>query len=180
MLCEKCGKNEATVYYTETVNGKTTKYMLCHDCAEEMKSKSGIFPTGGFGGLMSEMFSDMFAPFSTKVGRLRGDVPSADEKKCPVCGATMSDIAHERKVGCPECYRTFKSELAYTIERVHGGQKYKGDGGTEGKGVEKAGSEAAALKRELDEAVKSENFELAAELRDKIRELSQNEKKEEN
>ena len=37
MLCEKCGKNEATYYYHENVNGKTRTYRLCGDCAKKME-----------------------------------------------------------------------------------------------------------------------------------------------
>ena len=29
MKCEKCGKNEATMYYKETVNGVTREMHLC-------------------------------------------------------------------------------------------------------------------------------------------------------
>ncbi len=119
MLCEKCGKNDATVHYTETVNGKTTKYVLCHDCAEQMKKESGFFSSGGFEDAISEMFSDMFSPFMQRSARQRGDSMLTEEKKCPVCGATLHNISRERKVGCPECYRTFKTVLAYSFERIH-------------------------------------------------------------
>ena len=37
MLCEKCGKNEATYYYHENVNGKTKTFRLCGDCAKKME-----------------------------------------------------------------------------------------------------------------------------------------------
>jgi len=37
MICDKCKKNTAQVYYTENINGKETKYALCHECAAEMK-----------------------------------------------------------------------------------------------------------------------------------------------
>ena len=34
MKCEKCGKNEATMYYKETVNGVTREMHLCPECAQ--------------------------------------------------------------------------------------------------------------------------------------------------
>ena len=34
MLCDKCGKNNAEVFYKENINGKETKYSLCHECGE--------------------------------------------------------------------------------------------------------------------------------------------------
>ena len=36
MLCSKCGKNEAMVYFSKTVNGDKTEYNLCHECADKM------------------------------------------------------------------------------------------------------------------------------------------------
>ena len=35
MKCEKCGKNEATMYYKETVNGVTREMHLCPECAQK-------------------------------------------------------------------------------------------------------------------------------------------------
>ena len=39
MLCEKCSKNEATVFYREIVNGKEKKYSLCSDCAAKLEKE---------------------------------------------------------------------------------------------------------------------------------------------
>ena len=35
MKCEKCGKNEATMYYKETINGVTREMHLCPECAQK-------------------------------------------------------------------------------------------------------------------------------------------------
>ncbi len=40
MLCTKCGKNEANVYFSQTINGKKTEYNLCSECAKEMDINS--------------------------------------------------------------------------------------------------------------------------------------------
>ena len=36
MKCQHCGKNEATIYYKSTVNGRTTEASVCQHCAEEL------------------------------------------------------------------------------------------------------------------------------------------------
>ena len=41
MLCQKCKKNEATVYYKENINGHVTEYNLCPECAAELE-KNGV------------------------------------------------------------------------------------------------------------------------------------------
>lgn len=40
MLCTKCGKNEATVYFSQSVNGNKTEFNLCPECAKEMDIQS--------------------------------------------------------------------------------------------------------------------------------------------
>ncbi len=169
MLCERCGKNEATVRYSEIINGKKRSYSLCADCAGELGIGTAV-PTDifGAGSLFSGFFGDIFDHPKA--------VAASNVVRCPVCGATLSDIAAEGKVGCSECYRTFRAELSPTIRRIHGGVTYKGSqpakdapeaGGTAGKPV----SELDALRAELYEAIKKEDFERAAELRDRIKAL---------
>ena len=89
-------------------------------------------------------------------------------KRCAVCGSDFSSIAKSGKAGCPNCYAEFKSRLAPTIKKIHGNTVHCGKHSKVT--VEQSNeNEIAALKKQLDEAVKTENYELAAELRDKIK-----------
>ena len=36
MLCQNCGKNEATTHVKRVVNGDTTEMHLCQNCAEHL------------------------------------------------------------------------------------------------------------------------------------------------
>lgn len=164
MICEKCGKKEATYYYSESINGKKKTVALCGDCASE-----GI-------GMESSLLSNLFGDFSE---RSRKRSKTVEEKKCPVCGITFSGIAASGKVGCPDCYVTFKPELAPTIRRIHGNRVYRGTVAEKKDKVPvktpvKAEAEdpVASLRRRLEAAVKEENYELAASLRDEIRALN--------
>lgn len=172
MLCEKCGKNEATIHYSEIINGKKKSYTLCQDCAEALGIgvTSDPFEAFGAGSLLSGFFGDIFEHSS--VGKMPGP---KSETHCKVCGSTLREIAANGKVGCSECYRTFRAELAPTIRRIHGGVTYKGAQKADGEAVQKKKpvSELDALRAELYEAIKNEEFERAAELRDKIKSLEQ-------
>ncbi len=174
MICEKCGKNEATIHYSEIINGKKTSYTLCHDCAEKMGIGDIPAPSFGFGtdSLLSTFFGDMF-PASAEKRRT-----ASPDRRCPVCGASLSDIAADGKVGCSECYRTFRAELMPTIRRIHGSVVYKGEQQTADNNAPSATteprSEADTLRAELYEAIKNEDFERAAVLRDKIKSLGAN------
>ena len=88
----------------------------------------------------------------------------------------MSEIAKRGKVGCAECYRTFRAELAPSIRRIHGNVKYIGKApavSEEMSEAEKTAAEIASLREELTAAIKNEDFERAAMLRDKIRSISE-------
>lgn len=178
MLCEKCGKNEATVHYSEIINGKKSSYTLCRECADKMGIGSTTDPFEGFGAhsLLSGFFGDMFEPVTVSK-----KIKPKQEVRCPICSASLREIAEAGKVGCSECYRTFRSELSPTIRRIHGGGTYKGSSPapTDPENAEKTvpaaaqTSDADALRAELYEAIKNEEFERAAELRDRIRALEQ-------
>ena len=99
MKCEKCGKNEATMYYKETVNGVTREMHLCPECAQK-ENLGGAFESafqsmnhfwsdpfhsflgGGFGSLWNDMLGEA-APTATLLGT---------ERKCPTCGMTESEL----------------------------------------------------------------------------------------
>lgn len=172
MLCENCKKNEATTYIKTNVNGDVHEYHLCPDCAAELQS-SGAFGNllnfdsvfGGMSGfdLVSSLLSSPFGSF--------GSMPSIGAgKRCAVCGSDFNSIAKTGKAGCPNCYTEFRTKLAPTIKKIHGNTVHCGKHSkvtTE----ESNENQVATLKKQLDEAIQSENYELAAELRDQIKAL---------
>ncbi len=175
MLCERCKKNEATVFYRETVNGKERSLSLCADCAEEAKKKGEIedlFEKENFFG--SGFFEDAFSGADKLLGSLFGirELPGRTKekvKKCPLCGATFSDLVNSGKAGCPECYATFSEELSPTISRIHGTTSHVGGAPAAYKKDREKKEKIKALEAELKSAVKDEEYEKAAKLRDELR-----------
>ena len=160
MKCEKCAVNEATVFYREIINGKETKMHLCSKCAGE--KEAGF----GFGDLTPEgLFGNVFSSLGLQ------KKPSVEAKRCSLCGSLFSDIAKMGKVGCPKCYESFADELAPTLKRLHGVATHKGNIPEKHKEKLSALRYAEQLEAELEAAVSREEYEKAAELRDKIREL---------
>ncbi len=158
MLCAKCKTNIATFFYTQNINGKETSVALCNKCAE----------SSGLGGTVAPLFGSFFG------NAVKKQDSHADLKKCSLCAMTFSDILSMGKVGCPECYNTFKEELSNTIRSIHGGAKHTGlvpDLANIAPKEAKNISQEEALKAELQEAIRTENYEAAATLRDKIKEL---------
>lgn len=84
-------------------------------------------------------------------------------KTCAACGTTIQDIANTSRIGCPDCYTTFKEELKPFIMNFHKAYQHIG------KSPKKI--DTKDLKKALEEAIKKEDYELAAKLRDEIKKL---------
>ena len=171
MICEKCKKKEATIFYEETINGAKRSYSLCADCAAELEKQGalslghGAFSLPSFGGFHDALFGGLF-------GLSEGQ--PQQKKACSRCGATMSDLKSHGKVGCPECYTTFGEELDGTIRSIHGNVKHVGRAPSRFRQNREKANRLASLKQQLKEAIAEESFERAATLRDEIRALEGN------
>lgn len=166
MKCQHCGKNEATTHIRQTINGETAEAYLCPQCAQQAGVSYGDF------------FKDMHSDFENLLGSFFSNVlPARSEaSRCKTCGSTYAEIARTGKVGCADCYSEFYDKLLPSIRRMHGNTTHCGKRAHSASAplTESADSNEKSieqLKAELDAAVKAQNFEKAAELRDKIKEL---------
>lgn len=162
MKCQNCGKREAIVDYTEVIDGNKLHLHLCDKCASEMKIGMN------FTFDMDDMFSSFFNVFPSM------HVASTLETiKCKQCGSTYDDFKNTGKLGCPECYETFESELDNVLKRLHGNNRHvKSERKFEFKDKkEKQQDELTKLKEELKLCVEKEEYEQAAKLRDEIRKI---------
>ena len=69
MLCQNCNKNEATVKYTEIINGEKREVMLCEECSRElgighMNFNMPIDFSSFFGDLLEGYEDNSFMPVS--------------------------------------------------------------------------------------------------------------------
>lgn len=163
MLCDNCKKNIATTHIHTSVNGTVKDLHLCSYCAAEY----GYLNNNGIVDMLASMFGESLLLN-----------PAASAIKCPCCGSTFEDIANTGKAGCSECYNVFKDEFYPSLYRIHGKSRHIGkrpdknyinidDNKAE---VQNNENEIEKLKKELKNAIETENFERAAELRDKIKE----------
>ena len=168
MLCQSCKKNQATTHIKNIVNGELTEMHLCSECA----AKQGY----------SNVFDHMFDIGSFMSGFMgEPSFALATEKHCPNCGITFSQITKSGRVGCAKCYDVFYDRLIPSIKRIHGNtfhagkrlrkpQLKSGENHTSNAEVSQK-SELERLSSELQNAVKNQEFEKAAQLRDKINAL---------
>ena len=178
MLCEKCKKRTATVFYNENINGKMRSYSLCGECASKLREKGDLQDItsmiGSFADPFSELHDNLFGGFFG----LPALKSVSAEKKCPSCGSSYSMIAADGRVGCPECYTVFEDELARTIRSVHGTTTHTGTVPSRHRAKQERAEQLKKLKRNMQEAIQREDFERAASLRDEIRQLENDNAKE--
>ncbi len=161
MKCEATGcQNEATVHEVVIKSGKKVERHLCEQHAQ----------TEGVVNAQHTPLNELLTKFvMTQAG---GEPAPEAPPACPTCGMTWASFREKGLLGCPDCYDTFEEQLTPLLSRAHEGGVHH-----TGKSPSRAGisaglhRELSTLRRELDEAIVAEDYERAASLRDRIREL---------
>jgi len=174
MQCEICKIKTATVHLTEIIDGQRTESHLCQACAQ----KEGVTIKSQLS--LNELLSSLIAAHQQTDEQLETDA----DTNCPVCGMTMELFRKNALLGCPNDYEVFGKPLKQIIEKAHDGNlTHKGKfpaGATQpiphGDAVKneketKTENEIETLKKQLEKAVRDEDYELAAKLRDQLKAL---------
>lgn len=162
MLCQLCQKRVATVHFTQIVNNNKVEMYLCEKCASE-KGNSSFMPPLSLGDFLSGFLSNDF-----------GDSYIASPNihtVCEVCGMSFNDFQNIGKIGCSNCYKIFKDRLKPIIKRLQGSTEHVGKAPHGFSSKINTTKEIERLKEELNKAIQAEEYERAAVLRDKIKEL---------
>jgi protein arginine kinase activator len=175
MLCDVCGKNQATVHLTEIVDEQMTELHLCEDCAKQKSMQ------------MEQQFglSDLLAGLADFGKHAEGQ--DLSQIKCPNCNLDYENFKKIGRLGCSSCYSTFINYLPPLLKRIHGTAVHTGKVPRGAAAVDTSAAKATVkkpetarpraavslpeLKIKLQEAIRLENFEEAAKLRDKIKDL---------
>ena len=119
MLCQHCGKRDATTHIKRVVNGETSESHLCAECASSL-GYGDVF--GGWGMSLGDLLGGFLSESTPSSGQL-----AVAPLRCEKCGSTWRDIAREGKVGCANCYRVFYDRLAPSLQRIHGKVRQRAD-----------------------------------------------------
>ncbi|HBH96776.1 MAG TPA: excinuclease ABC subunit B [Candidatus Omnitrophica bacterium] len=167
MICEACKQQQATVHLTEIVNDQMTELHLCEACANQ----KGAQVESHFG------LADLLAGLAD-VGKTAEVEEEVSAKTCPGCGMTYNDFRKIGRLGCDECYTTFKRNVVNLLKRIHGSAHHLGKGPARlAKPSSQAKVELAEMKQRLERAIEMEEFEEAVRLRDQIREVERQEQR---
>ena len=162
MLCEECGKNQATVSITVSAGGEVSTRRLCPECMKKMQFS---LVNGDIQGFLSSVLSVL------------GSGQKAEEHSavCSGCGLSYAEFERTGRLGCAQCYRDFSDHLRPLLQRIQGRAQHAGRkpaAFTPSPEDERA-ARISELRQKMDEAVASENFEDAAKYRDELRKLTE-------
>ena len=172
MLCQDCKKREAQVHLTQIVNNEKTSLNLCKQCAAAR----------GFHSPLDDMpfpLAEILTGLASTTPGVRPQDDLADDLTCPGCGLTFRVFTGQGRFGCGQCYKAFRTRLEPIMRKIHGASLHRGHmpvvpldaGDTETIPVK----EEERLEAELAKAIDNEDFERAAELRDKLKTIREEE-----
>lgn len=145
---------------------------MCEDCAQQqglaIKSQVPI----------NELLSTLLASQGATPQNQPQDVPAKEESTlptalaCPACGITFDQFRKETLLGCPSDYEVFKAPLLKIIEKAQAGSiSHCGKVPARSPSENKRYVKVLNLRKELQLAINEENYERAAEIRDRIEHL---------
>ena len=186
MRCEHCRQRAATVKNVDVINGVKTEHNLCTQCAAHADL-----------GQFSALFEGEF-PLGKLLSGLLGtqETEEEDEKYagvvCPTCKTTYEEFVKDSRFGCPDCYSVFDPLISDNIRHLQGSEKHVGkrpagfcSAAADMSGAVASGDDPAdipelskeekirLMETRLKDAVRREEYEDAAKLRDEIRALKE-------
>lgn len=177
MQCDICGKKKATVHLTEIVDQQMSEMHLCEECARQ----KSVQMEQQFG--LADLLAGL-ADMGSKVGATSKETAAAAAKTaaltCAKCGLSYDDFRKFGRLGCGHCYISFKEQLDALLKKIHGSNHHLGKMIAKTKKTtalpKNKKDDLSTLRQDLQEAIHSEDFEKAALIRDKIRDLEKKDK----
>ncbi len=165
MNCQKCHK-PATFHITDLTGDELLALHLCPECAKEYLNppEETAAPTPTLSHLLEHQL---------KLGQTAEELAALDTKECPICGITFYEFRQEGRLGCPYDYTYFGDDLENLLVNVHSKLEHIGKRPAQGAYDAESQNELIRVRREMKEAIETEDYEKASELRDRIRQIEE-------
>ena len=176
MLCQKCHKKTASVFISSIINGQEIRIYLCDDCAKDYPLFNFNFQNPfSIKDVMDKLKIDEDTSIDQeKDNLLQIDNDSKEEDiTCPNCYSTYNEYRQTGKLGCSRCYEVFEEQLKPILKNIYGYEEYIGKIPKKDNSHIYISKEIRILKEDLNRAVEQEEYEKAAGIRDKIKELEE-------
>jgi len=171
MKCQHCEK-PATFHITELTGPKPAEFHLC-----EIHAKLYLMQPEQAGAQAPTLANVLSQQLN--ITQTAEELAKLDKRACPQCGITFFEFRNQGRLGCAHDYVFFEQELEPLISNIHGATQHVGKRPKRGDlGIEQQ-TDLIRLRKELDKAIKREDYEQASKLRDQIRKVESAEGEEE-
>jgi len=166
MKCDKCGSPNVVTKIVIQGEKNAEELNLCPNCLKSFVNDHPEIKQGPMGRSLNEFLLGTLNLLNSGIS-LKNEKSSdsiTSVKNCPVCSTTSVKVQKEGMTGCPNCYSFFKNEINEFI--------YKNIGISQAVIVPETRTEEqiiSDLNKRLADALKTENYEMAAAIRDKIK-----------
>lgn len=174
MLCQKCHKKTASVFISSIINGQETRTYLCDNCVKDYQLFNFQDPFS-----IKDVIYKFKVDEEDSIGQEKENLLQIDDDNeekeiiCPNCSSTYNEYRETGKLGCSRCYEVFKKQLNPILKNIYGYEEYIGKMPKEYNKHIHISKEIKILKEDLNRAVEKEEYEKAADIRDKIKELEE-------
>ena len=159
MQCQFCKKNPASVHLTQIVENEVKKVDLCEPCAKER----GVNDPTTFS------IADLLLGLGATQKMEEASAAAGAEVVCSACGFAQADFKKTGRLGCAHCYEVFAEGLGALLKGMHKGTEHRGKVPPSLKRAAVRQAELTNLETNLQAAIRREDFESAATLRDQIK-----------
>lgn len=161
MVCDDCKEGDAVVQLTEIEGAGIRLWNLCKKCASSRGVETAVASA-------KPQIADFLQSVHQQMQATQGDAA-----RCAFCSSTFRDFRSTGRLGCAHCYDAFEKSMRDLLRRVHGNARHIGRGYEPPSTNELPdGGTANELRDRLRRAIDSEQFELAADIRDRLRGLA--------
>lgn len=166
MLCQLCKKNKATVRIVKIVGDDKTELNICSECANSILRDPISYLS--FNKYSIKNVLDGLLSTSFKYVDRKNITSLSPNQSCPNCGHTYREFIETGKLGCSQCYECFREELTPLLTKLHGHSRHVGIVPSAYQERYSRLKKIKEIKDELQQAIRKEEYERAALLRDKI------------
>ena len=163
--CDLCGGESAAVRYTEVDDGRVTKRTICRACAH---ARGLLDEPPQAVAVLQKLLHAAIAPAAAPE-----PAAAEPERTCTACGWSLAAFRRTGRLGCPECWTAFEAQLLPVLRQVQPELQHVGKAPHTHALQAELRRRTDDLRGELERAVRGEEYERAARLRDEIRALEQ-------
>lgn len=170
MKCRNCD-NKATIEIIITSNDKEEHVALCSECYNQLQWHG---PNKEEPQKVDLLFTDVLKDLLSGVMQsTKNDESDDHEISCPGCGYTLKKINDVGRFGCDQCYQTFRGAIRSVLKTTQGNTQHIGVHPKSYTEIIELRDAIASMKKELEEMVFEEDYENAADVRDRLKEMSE-------